>query len=139
MGTPKKTLYPFAEMFEVETNAQVSVDIWDIPKGTIITMVLAKVKVAGTGTAANIIVGDDDVDNGYILAAAVCGTSVDTVYGDATAERGEYLELGADGVHAGSWKVYSSAGKELKMDCSASLATEAIMDIFVFGFRYHED
>ena len=136
---PVGTVYPFAEMFEVETNAQESVDIWNIPKGTIITMVLAKIKVVGTGGAANIIIGDDDDDNGYILAASVCGVAVDTIYGDAVAERGEYTNTGgAIDTHAGPWKVYTAAGKELKLDCSATLTTEATIEVFVFGYRYKE-
>lgn len=137
--TPKKTLYPFAEMFEVDTDGTDSVDVWDISRGTIITMVLAKIKTPGTGSG-NIIVGDDDDDNGFILAAD--GTAAaDTVYGDAVAERGAYFTNAGGGLesHAGKWKVYTSAGKEIKMDCSNALTTEATIDIFVFGFRYHED
>lgn len=133
---PVGTVYPFEEMFEVKTDGTDAVDIWNIPKGTIIKMVLAKIKVAGTGTGANIIIGDDDDDNGYILAASACGVAVDTVYGDAVAERGAYLEAGATGTHAGSWKVYTAAGKELKLDCSAELTTEATIEVFVFGSRY---
>ena len=136
---PVGTVYPFAEMFEVQTDEQTAVNVWNIPKGTIITMVLAKVKVAGTGSGGNLIVGDDDDDNGYILAANLCGATVDTVYGDLPAERGVYLASGsAAGTHAGKWKVYTAAGKELKIDCSATLTTEATVEVFVFGYRYKE-
>ena len=132
---PMGNMYPFAHVFEVETNAQESVDFWKIPDGTIITMVLVEVRVAGTGSAANIIVGDDDTDNGYILAATVCGATVGDVFGDAVADRGVYLEAGATGTHAGSWKVYTDVDKELKMDCSASLTTEATVRVMVFGWK----
>lgn len=138
---PHQTVYPFAEMFRVTTALQVAQVIWDIPAGTIITMVLAKIKTAGTGTGANIIVGDTDDDNGYILACAVCGTTVDTVFGDTVDERGAYLNHHGTAVHthAGVWKVYSAAGKQLLLDCSADLTTEAVIDVFVFGYRYDED
>ena len=143
MGNPVKTIYPFAEMFEVTTDGTTAVEIWAIPAGTIITMVLAKIKVAGTGSASNLIIGDDDDDNGYILAASCCGVAVDTVYGDAVAERGKYLNEPTTGAavatHAGPWKVYTAAGKELYLDASAALTTEAVIEVFVFGYRYAED
>lgn len=137
MVTPKRTVYPFAEIFEIATVGTTQTDIWAIPAGTIITLVLAKIKTAGTGTG-NLIIGDDDDDNGYILAADATAAA-DTIYGDAITERGIYL-AGASGMgHAGAWKVYTSSGKELKIDCSSALTTEATVDVFVFGFRYHED
>ena len=143
MGNPVKTIYPFAEMFEVSTDGTTAVKIWDIPAGTIITMVLAKIKVQGTGASSNIIVGDDDDDNGYILAATTCGAVADTVYGDAVAERGTYLNEPSMGsavaTHAGPWKVYTAVGKALYLDASAALTTEAVIEIFVFGYRYAED
>ena len=136
--TPIETLYPFAERFVVDTDGTDAVDIWDIPAGTIITRVLVQIDVDGTGdSGGNIIVGDDDDDNGYILAANVCGGTAGTVYGDHINELGEYLEpSGAVGSYEpGCWKTYSSAGKELKLDCSAALTTEATLSIYVFGFR----
>ena len=137
MGTPKKTLYPFAEMFEIATVSTTQTDIWDIPEGTIITMVMAKIKTAGTGSG-NLIIGDDDDDNGYVLAADATAAA-DTIYGDSVTERGAYLSTGTSAEHAGHWKVYTAAGKELKIDCSAALTTEATVDVFVFGYRYQED
>jgi len=138
--TPKKTLYPFAEIFEIECSAtaDAAVDIWDIPAGTIITMVLAKIKTAQVG-AGNIIIGDDDDDNGYIVAADAV-VAVDTIYGDVQAERGEYLKTaGQADPHAPQWKVYTAAGKELKIEQSGTATTQAVVDVFVFGYRYHED
>uniref|UniRef100_A0A6M3J416 Uncharacterized protein n=1 Tax=viral metagenome TaxID=1070528 RepID=A0A6M3J416_9ZZZZ len=134
---PIRTIYPFAEVFEISTNGTTAVDVWDIPINTIITMVLARVKVAGAGSGGNLIVGDDDDDDGFILAANLCGATVATIYGDAVAERGAYLEAGATGTHAGSWKVYPAAGKELKIDCSVDMTTEATIELFVFGYSYH--
>jgi len=139
MGNPVKTIYPFAEMFEVTTDGTTAVKIWDIPAGTVITMVLAKIKVAGTGSASNLTIGDDDTADGYILAASCCGAAVDTVYGDAIAERGSYLAAATGLGHAGAWKVYTAAGKELYLDASAALTTEAVIEVFVFGYRYAED
>lgn len=134
--TPKKTIYPFAEMFEVETSTTDSVPVWEIPAGTIVTCILAKIKVAGTGSG-NIIVGDDDDDNGFILAADATAAA-DTIYGDAPEERGAYLYMG-DSYHSEKWKQYTAAGKKIYIDCSDTLTTEATVDIYVFGYRYHED
>ena len=139
MTQPKRAIYPFAEMFEVDTNGTTSVNIWSIPIDTIITMVLCRVKVAAIDAGgANIIVGDTDDDNGYILAADICGTTVGTIYGDAITERGAYLNLGesATAPHAGPWKVYTAAGKTLTTVCSAALDTDGTVEIFVFGYRY---
>jgi len=135
---PIQTLYPFAEMFDVDTNGTTAVEIWDIPKGTIITMVLAEIKVAGVGSGGDIIIGDDDDDNGYILAGTLCGGTVGTIFGDAVAERGIYLTNSADAneSHAGKWKVYRTATKTLKMDCSVDMTTEGTMRVSVFGYRY---
>ena len=138
MTTPKQTLYPFAEMFEIETNSTTSVDIWDIPAGTIITMVLAKIKVAAV-VAGNITIGDDDDADGFILAADAV-VALDTIYGDAVNERGPYLyPQGQSAPHSGKWKVYTAAGKELKIQQSGTATTAAVVDVFVFGYRYQED
>jgi len=127
-------MYPFAEVFEVDTNGTTAVDVWDIPAGTIIAMVLAEIQVSSTGTGANIIVGDDDDDDGFILAASCC-TTAGTIYGDAPEERGAYLYTGVS-YHSGKWKYYDAAGKELKIDSSAANTTEATLRIYVFGYRY---
>jgi len=147
---PSKTVYPFAEIFEVTTSkvADASVDIWDIPAGTIITMVLAKIKTAGV-TTGNLIIGDDDDDDGYLIAADACA-AVDTIYGDMIEERGRYIAGGVAGTPAGAscspaWKAYTCAGtvgtpvaKELKIEQSGTLTTAAVIEVFVFGYRYAE-
>ena len=133
---PTKTIYPFSEVFRVTTNAQVAQDVWNIPKGTIITRVLVQIVTAATGAANNIIVGDDDDDNGFILAASICGATVGTVYGDNITELGAYFAGATTLGHAGKWKEYHAAGKEIKIDQSATATTEAVVDIFVFGYRY---
>ena len=137
---PVGTVYPFAEMFEVTPSlaADTAVNIWNIPKGTIITMVLAKIKTACAGAASNLIIGDDDDDNGYILAGAFCGQAADVIYGDAIAERGIYLAAATGLGHAGAWKVYTAAGKELKLEQSGTLTTAGAIEVFVFGYRYKE-
>ena len=135
---PSKTVYPYAEMFKVDTNGTTAVEIWNIPKGTAITMVLARIKVAGVGAGGSIIVGDDDDDNGYILAGLVCGGTVGTVFGDSITERGAYLAGGdASELHAGKWKLYADGTKTLKLDCDTAMTTEATVEVFVFGYRYN--
>lgn len=132
-GGPKKILYPFAEVFEGTTNGITSVALWDIPAGTIITMVMARIKTAGVGTG-NLLVGDDDDDNGFVLAGDATATA-GTKYGDKPTERGVYLEATAG--EPGDWKVYEAAGKELRLDCdAATLTTEAVVEVFVVGFRW---
>jgi len=137
--TPKKTIYPFAEMFEITCSKvqDEAVDIWEIPAGTMITLVLAKIKTAGVG-ASNLIIGDDDDDNGYILAGD-CVVAVDTVYGDVAEERGVYLTGTTIATCQGTHKLYKSAGKTLKIEQSGTQTTAAVVDVFVFGYRYHED
>ncbi len=134
----KQALYPFSEMFQVDTSSTDAVTFWNIPAGTIITMVLAKINVAGTGSG-NLIVGDEDDDNGFILACDATSTA-DTVFGDITNERGAYLNAAvptAGGADEPKWKVYT-ATKAAKIDCSGALTTEATIDIMVFGYRYNE-
>ena len=134
---PMRTLYPFAEVFEVATTGTTAVDVWDIPAGTLITMVLAEVETAPTGDANNVTVGDDDDADGYILAGAACGATAGTIYGDSVQERGVYLVAdGVIGIHGGYWKSYTSAGKEVKVVLSAAATTEATMRIYIFGYRY---
>ncbi len=133
---PTKTIYPFAEKFTKDTSTTTAVSVWTIPAGAIITMVLAEVGVAATGSANNIIVGDTDDDNGYITALSICGATVGTIFGDSAKERGVYLTLDeTTGIHAGHWKVYTSAST-LTMTASASATTEATMNIYVFGYKY---
>ena len=134
-GTPKKTAYPFSEIFEVTTSGTSSVTFWDIPAGTIITRVLAKIKVAGTGSG-NLTIGDDDAGNVFVLAGDATAAA-DVIYGDDTTELGAAFY---DSTKKGAqWKVYTAAGKEMQIDCSAALTTEATVDVFVFGYRYAED
>lgn len=137
---PINTLAPFAEVFQVDGNGTTAVDVWDIPKNTIITGVLCEVVVAATGSANNIIVGDEDDDNGYILAAAVCGATVGTIFGDEMDERGAYTNAGLDLAslqHGGQWKVYT-AKNTLRIDCSADGTIEPTVKIYVFGYRVPE-
>lgn len=147
-GTPLSTLnpagilYPFAEVFEVETNGDTAVDVWKIPKGTIITMLLAKIKVLGTASSGrNLFVGDVADPNGYLLNAALCGTAVDVIYGDAVSERGAYLKNTEETsimTHAGSWKVYKTGDKKVILDVDGAMIIEATLEIFIFGYRYNE-
>ena len=135
------TVYPLAEMIEVETIGTTSVDIMEIPQYTLIEKVFVRIKTAGTGTA-NLTVGDDDDADGFILAADATA-SAGTVYGDATSELGTYLtETITDSgsathsqpVPAG--KLYTASGKEIKVVLSASLTTEAVLEVFIIGKRF---
>ena len=133
--TNERPLYPFARIFQVATSSTDAVDIWQIPVGTIITRVLAQINVAGTGSG-NLTVGDDDSGNGYILAADATAAA-GTVYGDLNGELGTYLAGTAAGAGcAPCWKEYHATGKELKMDCSGALTTEATVDVMVFGYSF---
>ncbi len=132
---PKQTIKPFSEIFEINTSGTDSVAIWNIPKGTIITKVLAKIKTAGSGSG-NLIIGDDDDPDGFILAADATAAA-DTIYGDAPEELGAYLYMGVS-YHSTKWKQYTST-KTLSIDCSDALTTEATVDVFVFGYSYTED
>ena len=129
----KFSVYPFAEMIEVETNGTTAVDVLSIPKYTIIEGVLVRIKTAATGDANNLIIGDDDDDNGYIVAADAKGTA-GTVYGDDPTERGAYLY---DATKKGGFvKLYAAAGKEIKVVLSTAATTEAVLQVFVFGKRF---
>ncbi len=136
MGTPKQTLHPFAEMFEATTNGTSNVTVWDIPKGTIINLVLAKIKTAGT-TAGNIVIGDAATANAYILSADAAAAA-DTIYGDIPSERGVYIRVTGDSA-CGAGVKCNTAAATLIMDCDAALTTEAVVDVYVFGWRYYED
>ncbi len=133
----RNAVYPFAEVYTVATSGTAAVDVWDIPAGTIITSVLAKIKTAGSASSgtSSITVGDDDTASGFITAAD--GTaSADTVYGDAPSERGVYLYDGT--IRGGYVKFYTAAGTELKLTNSVVAAAETTVDIFVMGYRYNE-
>jgi hypothetical protein len=137
VGTnPSKTAEPFAEIFRVDTSSTDNVYVWDIPKGTIIELVMAKIYVAGTGSG-NIIVGDASDADGYILAHDAT-SATDHIAGETPEERGAYLYMGVS-YHSEKVKFYASSGSQLIMDCSGTLTTEATVDIFVFGKRYAED
>jgi len=141
MTTPNKTIYPFAEMFEVDTDGTTAVEVWKIPAGTAITMVLMRIGVAGAGAGGSVIVGDNDDDNGFILAGLFCGGTVGTIFGDAITERGDYLNAtggaAATSTHAGKWKVYTDATKSIYIDCDTDMTTEATVQVFIFGYRYY--
>jgi len=132
--TNRKSVYPFAECVEVQMEGTTSIDVMTIPKGTIIEKVIARVTIQGTGTPGNLIVGDDDDDNGFITAVAATG-AVGTVIGDVPTEHGDYLYDST--VKGGYIKLYASAGKEVKAVLSADTATvEPAFQIIVYGKRY---
>lgn len=113
----------------VETDGINSVDIYAIPANVLIKDVYCRIAVAGTGTG-NIIIGDDDDDNGFVEASDATAAA-GTLYGDGIAERGAYQNVNPgtdDGPLPG--KIYTASGKEIKMDCSGALTTEAKVDVY---------
>jgi hypothetical protein len=129
----QKTMYPFAEMFEVTTTGVTAIDLMNIPAGTIIENVMVRIKTAGVGTG-NVIVGDDDNDDGFIEGGDATA-SAGTVYGDDPTERGAYLY---DATKKGGFtKLYAAAGKKLKVAVdAATLTTEAVAQVFAWGKRF---
>lgn len=128
----RKTAYPIAELIEVTSQGTTPIDLMAIGDGVVIEQVLTRVKTPAVG-ASNLIVGDDDDDNGYILAGDATAAG-GTVYGDAVTERGAYLyDATSKGGHV---KFYGAAGKELKFKLSAGPTTEGVFQVLVIGHRF---
>lgn len=72
----------------VETNGTTRVQALLIPAGMEVSHVWVRVARVGTG-AANLIIGDEDDDNGWVLASDHTA-AVGTIYGDLTADLGVY-------------------------------------------------
>ena len=113
----------------VQANGTTDVDIFSIPQDVEISDVWARVAVTGTG-AANMILGDDDDDNGY-LEAADHTAAAGTIIGDIQTEWGAYQAVnpGTDDSPLPA-KKYTSAGKELKLKLSASGTIQSIWDVY---------
>lgn len=131
---PRGTLYPFSEIIRATTADTTNTTIWTIPAKTIITMVLAKVVVAGSGSTTNYAtVGDEDDEDGF-LAGFDPNSAADTIIGEVPTTRGAYLYDGT--VKAGYWKLYPAA-KSMIVDCEVTtLTTQITFDVMVFGYRY---
>lgn len=128
------TVYPFAEAALVKTESvegtPVAVDIFSIQDGMVVDLVLIYIKAHAVGTA-NLIVGDDDDDNGYIVAADATAADA-TIYGQDPAERGDYLY---DATKKGSFVKAYTAPKTLKLKLSAAPDTEGEYLVYIFGHR----
>ncbi len=130
------TVYPMAEMAHVKTESlagsPVAVDVLSIPEGMIIEQVLVRVKTPAVDVDANnLIVGDEDDDNGFIVAADAKGAA-GTVYGEDPTLRGAYLY---DATKKGSFlKLYQEV-KTLKLVLSAAPDTEGEYEVTVLGHR----
>jgi len=148
--TARRTMYPMAEMVEVAAEGTTVIDLVDIPEGTIIESVLVRVKTPATGDAANLIVGDAGDPDGFIVAKDAHGAA-GTVYGDAPAERGVYLDAGhthtentaasytqnattALALGSSTQKLYAAAAK-VRFVLSAA-ATGGVYQVFVTGKRF---
>ena len=129
------SVYPVAEMVDIESEGTTAVAVYSIPDGTIIDKVLAIVKTPNEDAdATNLIVGDDDDDNGYITAADA-KAAAGTVYGDDPTERGAYLY---DATKKGSFVKAYAGPKTLYFALSTDmLVTEAEGEyyIWIFGHR----
>lgn len=126
------TVYPVAEMVDIQSEGTTAVDVFSIPDGMIVEEVLVIIKTALVDADANnLIVGDDDDDNGYIVAADA-KAAVGTVYGADPTERGDYLY---DATKKGSFVKVYPAGKTLKFKLSVAPDTEGEYLVYIFGKR----
>lgn len=126
------TVYPVAEMIMVESEGVTAVELYSIPDGMVVNLVLAVVKAPCTDEDANtLIVGDEDDDNGYIVAADAKAAAL-TVYGGDPTQRGAYLY---DATKKGSFAKVYSAPKTLKFKLSAAPDAEGEYYIYIFGHR----
>lgn len=126
------SVYPFAEMIQVLSEGDTIIDVLSIPAGTLIEHVGVIIKTPAVG-ASNLIVGDDDDDNGFITAADAVAAA-NTVYGDDPTERGAYLY---DATKKGAFRKYYTAAKTLKFVLSADPATsEGVYQVIVVGKRF---
>lgn len=142
MGVKNRfTVYPFAEMFEVESESTDIVKIWAIPAYTLIERVIVEVKTPGVrgAGAVTLSIGDTTTADGYIVASDALGAA-GTVYGDVTSEIGSYLkEALTPDVATCLGKLYTAAGEYLELVLSAiilSTDTECVLRVFVFGKRF---
>ncbi len=129
--TGRATVYPFAEMFEVTSQSQVSIDLTSFLEGMIIEGVLVHIKTPAVG-ACNLIVGDTDDDNGFIIAADATAAA-ETIYGAAVTERGAYLYNATS--KAGHLKAYTTTTKKLTFVLSADPTNEGVFNVIIFGHR----
>ena len=84
-------------------------------------------------STTDFILGDDDDDNGYIVAKDAT-SAAGTVVGDDPTERGAYLY---DATKKGSFsKTYTAAGKFLKLAMSTTQTTYIKLKVIITGFRY---
>lgn len=147
------SVYPVAEMVHISSEGTTPVPVFSIPDGMVINQVLVVVKTPNEDADANnLIVGDNDDDNGFIVAAD-SKAAAGTIYGDDPAERGAYLKddishaacpatsavYGSETVLSAKPKVKAySTPKTLYFALSADmLTTEAEGEylIYIFGHR----
>lgn len=97
-------------------------DILVLPARTLVHNVEVIVSTAVTGSSPELLVGDDDDNDGYAAAADVTEGSA-AVYNGA----GAYLAAGAK-------KYYSATGKEVKFDLTGTASAGAFC-VVVRGYR----
>ena len=140
----RMSAYPLAEVIEVTSEGTASIDLMDIPAGTLIEKVLSRTKTAAVHSGAvTFTVGDDD-NSAAFLAAADATAAASTIYGDIVAEQGTSMKetvTDSAGTNTHSQpvagKLYSTAGKEVKFKMNAVPATsEGVYQVMVIGKRY---
>lgn len=129
------SVYPVAEMVHIQSEGTTPVAVMSIPDGMIVEHVLAIIKTPNEDAdATNLIVGDDDDDNGFILAADA-KAAAGTVYGEDPTHRGAYLY---DGTKKGSFVKVYQAHKTLYFALSTNMSgveEEGEYLIYIFGKR----
>ncbi len=112
----------------VETNGTTAVIAIAIPAGVEVSNVWARVASVGTG-AANLIIGDEDDDNGWVLAqdhTQVLGT----VVGNAIGEVGAYAFLIDGTVEVWKRAKLYTAAKTILIELSAGGTIQSKWDVF---------
>lgn len=125
------SVYHVAELVHIEAESAVAVSFFSIPDGMIVDCVVVVVKVPCTN-AVNLIVGDEDDDNGFIVAASA-DAAAGTVYGADPTERGAYLY---DATKKGAFRKVYQAAKNLKLVLSgAAGAAKGEYLVYILGHR----
>jgi hypothetical protein len=131
MATASRKAYAINEVYRFDANGTTAVTIATINPGTMITRMYCRIVTAASGTAGNLIIGDDDDDNGFIVAFDGQGTA-GTVYGDDVTEGGAYLY---DATKKGGQTKYYAAAKSI-LGVLSGASTGGTYDVIVEGFRY---
>lgn len=128
------SVYSFAERFKLTSSGITAIDLKGVEDGLIIEGALVRVHTPAVRAAGavNLILGDDDDDDGFI-ASADAKAAADTIYGDTVTERGVYLYDATS--KAGHYKVYQTTSKEFKFKLDVAPDTQGVYEVIIFGHR----